>query len=163
MTISAVVVCKEHLTGPALDDDTAYLYTLRLLLERLSWLARDRDAVLSYTVAHIVRFQMAKLRAYEQMLRLDPRCQIAWWNLDSAGGKMDQPVRNELLQLGDSAGSSIFAAFEKDGYGNTEPRYLREMKSVLYRRKSAPLTSYGLKMHPWSDKARAAYPWVAAL
>src|SRR6266498_295686 len=65
LTVSSVVVCKRHLTGDPLNNDRAYLYTLRYLLERLSWLARDQDRELSYTMAHIVRFQTAKLRVYE--------------------------------------------------------------------------------------------------
>lgn len=108
LTISAVVVCKNHLTGPALDDDTAYLYTLRYLLERLSWLARDQRRVLAYTLSHIVRFKIAKLRAYEELLRGSPGVQVAWGWLDPKGGRIDQP-------------------------------------------------------NPWSENARAAYPWVAAL
>jgi hypothetical protein len=77
LTISSVVVCKAHLTGAPLDDDTAYLYTLRYLLERLSWLARDYKRVLTYTLAHIVRFKIQKLHNYEAILRRTPDCQIA--------------------------------------------------------------------------------------
>ena len=163
LTVTSVVVCKPYLTGPALDDDTAYLYTLRYLLERLSWLARDQGRVLTGTLAHIVRFKLAKLRAYEHILRRAPGCQIAWQSLDPAGFAIDQPHRVELLQLADAAASATFAAFEADTFNNTEIRYLVELSPRLYRRPPGPLTSYGLKMHPWTDSARAAYPWVAAL
>jgi hypothetical protein len=163
LTISSVVVCKQHLTGTALDDDTAYLYTLRYLLERLSWLARDQRRVLGYTLSHIVRFKTAKLRAYEDLLRHSPDVRVAWDWLDPKGGRIDQPSRVELLQLADSAASATFAAFERDTFGNTESRYLVEMSSRLYRRPGGKLTSYGLKMHPWSENARVAYPWVATL
>jgi hypothetical protein len=54
-------------------------------------------------------------------------------------------------------------AFEHDTFDNTETRYLVEMSPRLYRKPDGKLTSYGLKMHPWSDSARAAYPWVTAL
>lgn len=162
LTISSVVVCKQHLTGPALDDDTAYLYTLRFLLERLSWLARDRHRVLTSTLSHIVRFKIAKLRTYEALLRQAPDCQVAWEWLDPAGAAIDQPNRIELLQLADTAASSTFLAFERDTFDNTETRYLMEFGPRLYRRPGGKLTSYGLKMHPWSESARAAYPWVAA-
>ncbi|SKW00052.1 Uncharacterised protein [Mycobacteroides abscessus subsp. massiliense] len=33
----------------------------------------------------------------------------------------------------------------------------------MYRRQAGSITSYGLKMHPWNSKTKAAYPWVAAL
>lgn len=162
LTVSAVVVCKQHLPETGINDDRGYLYTLRFLLERLSWFARDQDRVLGMTVAHVVRFKLEKLRAYEQILRTDPSCQIAWSALDPAGAKIDQPTRIELLQLGDLAASSIATAFEPDRFGNTEQRYLTELSPCLYRRKGN-LTSYGLKLHPLSDSTRAAYPWVAAL
>jgi hypothetical protein len=163
LTISAVVVCKRHLTGTLPSEEHAYLYTLRFLMERLSWLARDRRETLSFTLAHIVRFQLAKLRQYEAALRADPGCKIAWPALDPGGGRIDQPHRVEGLQIADAAASAIAAAFNADAFGNTEPRYLTEIAPRLYRRGRAPLTSYGLKMHPWSDATRAAYPWVTAL
>lgn len=153
---------QRHLPDTGLNDDLGYLYTLRYLLERLSWFARERNLVLEVTLAHVVRFKIEKLRTYEQILRADPTCQIAWAWLDEAGAKIDQPNRVELLQMGDLTASSIATAFEPDRFGNTEDRYLRELSPRLYRRKGN-LTSYGLKLHPWSDSTRAAYPWVAAL
>ncbi|MGH3841172.1 MAG: DUF3800 domain-containing protein [Pseudonocardiaceae bacterium] len=161
ITVSSVVVCKTHLSGSLLNDDQSYLYTFRYLLERLSWLARDQGRELHYTLAHIVRFKLAKLRQYETALRHVPGCQIVWSALDPRGGRLDQPSRIEQLQLADTCASAIFRAFEPDDYGNTETRYLQELARCLYRRGAAPLTSYGLKIHP--TNARAAYPWVAAL
>lgn len=163
-TVSSVVVCKRHLPPSELDEDQAYLYTLRFLLERMSWYARDVGAELTYTLAHVVRFKLEKLRAYEERLRaMWWGCQIAWGNLDSRGGHIDQPNRIEFLQLADVAASATFAAFEPDQFGNTEVRYLQELAPALYRRSGGALTSYGLKMHPWRDATKAAYPWVAAL
>ncbi|MEU8190035.1 DUF3800 domain-containing protein [Micromonospora carbonacea] len=160
-TLSSVVVCKRHLSGTPLNDDQAYLYTFRYLLERLSWLARDSHHELSYTLAHVIRFKLPTLRQYEAALRQTPGCQIAWQVLGGRGGALDQPSRVEHLQLADAAASATWAAFEPDKYGNTEPRYLQSLANRLYRRGSAPLTSYGLKFHPNSTKA--AYPWVATL
>lgn len=161
LTVSSVTVCKASLTGQPLTDDQSYLYTFRYLLERLSWLARDQGRLLHYTLAHVVRFQLAKLRAYEAALKAVPGCQVAWQNVDPQGGRLDQPSRIENLQVADIAASSIFQAFEPDDFGNSEQRYLREFAGCLYRRGNAPLTSYGLKLHPGT--AKAAYPWVAAL
>jgi hypothetical protein len=102
LSACSVVVCKRHLTGSGLPDEHhAYLYTLRFLLERLSWFARDRDGTLSYTLAAIVRFKLAQLRDYEARLRLHPECQIVWSCLDPRGGRIDQPNRVEQLQLAD--------------------------------------------------------------
>jgi len=163
-TVSSVVVCKRHLPSQAtLNDDQAYLFTLRFLLERLSWFARDGGFLLTYTLAHVVRFKLATLRGYEAILKGMSGVQIAWNALNPAGGQIDQPSRLEMLQYADIAASATFAAFEPDKFGNTEDRYLRQLAPRLYRRPPGPLTSYGLKMHPWSGTTRAAYPWVAAL
>ncbi|ATE52103.1 hypothetical protein CNX65_01370 [Actinosynnema pretiosum] len=162
LTVSSVVVCKPYLTGDPLDDDRTYLYTLRYLLERLSWLARDNGRVLNYTMAHIVRFKIAKLRVYEAKLRAEPGCRIEWPWLDPRGGQIDQPSRLEELQLADLAASATGAAFNADDFGNTETRYLRQLAPRLYRR-NGNLLSYGLKLHPSGETTKAAYPWVAAL
>ncbi|HEY2667701.1 MAG TPA: DUF3800 domain-containing protein [Actinomycetota bacterium] len=164
LSACSVVVCKRHLSGSRLPDENhAYLYTLRLLLERLSWFARDRDGKLSYTLAAIVRFKLAQLRVYEDRLRADPECQIVWSCLDPKGGRIDQPGRVEQLQLADLVASGTFQAFEPDKFGNTERRYLVELAGCLYRRPPGPLTSYGLKVHPWNATTRSLYDWVMAL
>jgi hypothetical protein len=157
------VVCKRHLPDVGLTEDQAYLFTLRFLLERLSWVARDTRRELHYTVAHVVRFKLKKLREYEAILRQTPGCQIAWTAMDPRGGRLDQPSRVEGLQLADTVASATFAAFEPDQFGNTEQRYLCDLAPRLYRRGSGTdgLTSYGLKIHPGT--AKTAYPWVAAL
>lgn len=166
LRVCSVVVCKRHLTmSSTMNDDQAYLYTVRYLLERLSWLARDSGAELEYTLAHVVRFKLSKLREYENILRVDPRCQIAWSHVNPRGGRIDQPSRVEYLQLADAVASATFAAVEVDSFGNTERRYLESFSDRLWRRgtNNNALTSYGLKFHPWSDATKAAYPWVAAL
>lgn len=164
LTVSAVVVCKDHLAGDLLDDDRRYLYTLRFLLERLSWIARDRRRILHYTMAHIQRFKLSRLREYETALRTR-ETSVKWDHLDPNGGKIHQPQKLELLQFGDLTASACGSAFNTDGYGNTEQRYLKELAPRLYRRGHVDnrLTSYGLKMHPWCADTKAAYPWVAAL
>lgn len=163
VVISSVVVCKRALAPVMPSDDHAYLYTLRFLLERLSWFSRDQGAVLDYTVAHVVRFRTAKLRDYEHRLQRDPSCKVSWRSLNPHGGRLDQPSRVEQLQLAHIAASATFQAFEPDSFGYTEQRYLQSLRHRLYRRQPGELTSYGLKMHPWNTATRAAYPWVAAL
>ena len=168
LRICSVVACKDHLPppSPGFGQDMAYLYTLRFLLERLSWLSRDspRDGGLAYTLAHVVRFPMWKLRDYENRLRFQPT-NISWEQLDPSGGRIDQPSRAEFLQLADLAASATAAAFNpRQDDGTTNRQYITELAPVLYRRlPTSPITSYGLKMHPWNETTRAAYPWAAAL
>jgi hypothetical protein len=102
LTISSVIVCKRHFSPgqQPMAEDPAYLYTLRFLLERLSWIARDTGYDLEYTLAHVVRFKVASLREYERLLRAMPypECRIAW-GVIKAPGQIDQPARVEALQL----------------------------------------------------------------
>ncbi len=72
--VSSVIVCKRHFAvGDEIHhEDVAYLYTLRFLLERLSWLGRAYGGAVDYTLAHVVRFQIAKLKRYEAILKADP-------------------------------------------------------------------------------------------
>ncbi|MCX5462272.1 DUF3800 domain-containing protein [Streptomyces sp. FT1] len=162
-TLSSVVACKRHLSTQ-ITDSQFYLYTLRYLLERLSWFARDSGSTLSYTLAHITRPQMTlpELRQYEAALQQMPTS-IAWSSLDPKGGQIEQPSRVELLQCADLTASAIFRAFEPDNYKNTERRYLQELAPRLYRRGRGAITSYGMKLHPSDASTKAAYPWVAAL
>lgn len=157
-----VVACKEQLPRRDLDDDHVYLYQLRMLLERLSWFGRSVNEKAAYTVGHIRNFKVDKLSEYEDRLRRADT-QIDWAWLDDKGGKVMQPQRLEELQLADSFVSAVACAFNPDEFGNVERRYAEELAPCLYRRKSSPLTSYGLKMHPWNEATQETYAWVKAL
>lgn len=68
--IVSVVCCKPHLQRPTgFNQDHAYMFAFRMLLERLSWLAAERDMDLSYTLGHVKGFATASLREYEGRLR----------------------------------------------------------------------------------------------
>ncbi|CAN5241613.1 hypothetical protein BH09ACT1_BH09ACT1_07140 [soil metagenome] len=163
LKVVAVVACKHHLPPGALNESQIYLYQLRFLLERLSWLGRQHRQVVSYTLAHIVRFKLAELRHYEEQLR-GMNTEIDWVWLDPKGGSIDQPQRVQELQLADLAVSAIGTAFNADHFGNVETRYLTTLNPRFYRPNArSAVTSYGLKMHPWNETTKAAYPWIAAL
>lgn len=164
LRVISVVVCKEHLLDSLPQPNLRYLYTFRLLLERISWLAASRRELAEYTLAHITKFKKEALEEYEAKLRrLDTA--IDWQWLDPNGGKLDQPRRIEQLQMADTAASATGAAFNAhQRTGETDTSYLMAMRDALWVPPGRNLTSYGLKMHPWSRaEVRAAYPWVAAL
>jgi hypothetical protein len=97
--IISVVVCKRLIAIALPDEHLSYMFTFRLLLERLSWLAQDHASVLSYTLSHVRRFPLAKLREYEAKLRgLGERTTIRWDHLDPAGGRLDNDTSVEGLQ-----------------------------------------------------------------
>lgn len=168
ITVSSVVVCKRRFSLPKPNwhnDNATYLNTLGMLLKRLSWIGLDRSSVVSYTLAHIIRFKLETLRQYETWLRTRTY-EIEWTSLDPRGGAIDQPTRNGPLQLADLAASSIAAAFQADRYGNVETRYLLELAPRLFRRSGFALTSSGLKLYPdlgGIEEARRAFPWLNGL
>lgn len=159
----SVVACKRHLDPSGMNESQMYLYQLRFLLERLSWLAKSQGEQLSYTLAHIRRFKLEDLREYEHKLQsLDTS--IDWHFIDARGGRIDQPQRLQPLQLADLVTSATAAAFNPDRYGNTEQSYLRHLSGRIYRGNgSGAVEKYGLKMHPWTQTTKAAYPWIATL
>jgi hypothetical protein len=53
-----------------------------------------------------------------------------------------------MLQVADICASALFKAVEPDQYGNTEPRYLTELRPIIYRDPRGLVTSYGLKVFP---------------
>lgn len=161
--IVTVVVAKRRFPGKAaLTRDQAYLYTLRFLLERLSWMARDAhpSLKLDYTIAHVRGFKKEKLREYERRLREDRRCRIEWGHVYGPGSIAGMSEVEEL-QLADSVASSTYAAFEPNNrkWGLTERRYLVELRGRLYRCGS-DLSSYGVKLHPTRIKTLRSYSWV---
>jgi hypothetical protein len=141
----------------------AYLFALRLLLERVSWYAQSTNRVATFTLSHIVRFELAQLRDYENRLRNLSGCAIAWECLDAAGGRIDQPSRVEQLQLADICASGIGRAFESESPEGPTDMYLRAIAPSLWRGSTNTLTSYGLKMHPWNQATQSAYPWIHTL
>jgi len=120
---------------------------------------------MSYTLAHIIRFKLEKLRKYESRLR-ETTYEIEWKSLDPNGGAIDRPAKNHYLQLADLVASAIGAAFHPDDYGNVEPRYLVELAPRFYRRNDLALTDSGLKLYPTiarGDEVQEIFPWMQGL
>jgi len=116
--------------------------------------------VMTYTLAFIVRYRLATLRALEATLKQRPRERIAWNHLDPRGGRIRLPTEVELLQLADLAVSGTAKAFEPDESGRTERAYVEALAPRLYRRPPARLSSYGLKIFPSCSSSQC---WVDGL
>lgn len=156
-TIANVIVHKDLIGQPLPAGDMAYisrpdpmyLWALRLLLERISWFIDENggtDAIVTF--AHLKGFPAKKLHDYRHALKTSDGMGIRWSIFEGHPFRIASTKSVELLQLADIAASSLFRAIESDDYGNTEPRYLHELKSKIYRRGKADVTSYGLKTFP---------------
>lgn len=162
--VTSVIVCKRHLYPPLESSDAAYLFTLRFLLERLSWLGRRHSDVVDYRLSHWKHFRAIKLGNYEMLLRAaGSGTEIDWQYLDPYGGRISNDRVLEPLQLADLAASATARAFEEP----SDQTYLRELLPCVFRGgvpgRPNVLTSYGLKMHPWREDVSALYPWLLEL
>jgi hypothetical protein len=157
-----VVVCKRSLERNKMSSEERYQWTLRLLLERLSWLARAGGEPVHTVVSHIRGFEPENLARYQQILQ-GMETKIAWKWLDPAGCEVVSFDSREELQLADIVASAASCAFEQDRYGNTERRYLREMRTPMWDNDGGALTTYGLKVHPARALDSLAYRWIKDL
>jgi len=136
-----------------------YFYAVRYLLERVSWFVRDHHNPQKHGgdgFAEII-FSNRQGMPYDEMKeylrRLDKQRESgADVRIDLQRLPLDKittltPGRCMGLQLADAAAGALFNALERDRYGNTEPRYVRELMPVLYRHDER-ITGYGLKIIP---------------
>lgn len=148
-----MILCKEPLRDSQqtrlTDADPMYLWVLRLLLERISWCVQQAGGTgAAVTFGEVKGFKAEKLHDYRSRLEKQDGVSIAWPLFQGHPFRIGRPSTVELLQVADTAASAIYHAVEPDDYGNTEPRYLVELRPKIYRRSSAPVTSYGLKTFP---------------
>jgi hypothetical protein len=153
---TSVVLCKKTLNTPFPDGglayiaqpDPMYLWAIRLLLERISWFIRDSGGGTStVTFAHLKRFPAAKLHNYRRALSHSAKS-VHWPSFKDHRFRLNAPNTVEMLQVADICASALFKAVEPDQYGNTEPRYLTELRPIIYRDPRGLVTSYGLKVFP---------------
>jgi hypothetical protein len=130
------------------EKDVLYFYSARLLLERLSWYARDHSngkAIPIFEYRSSTSYD--KMREYfDQLRNWDPpsEIQISWDNLEYINFKIIPKRASRLMQASDSVCGALMDGLEYSGYGLIEPNYIISLKSHLYRR-SGNLFSYGLK------------------
>jgi len=170
--VASVVLCKRGFDQPnpagamayITNPDPMYLWAVRLVLERASWFIRDNGGGKAVvTFAHVRRFQTQKLHDYRQALESNDTS-IDWAAFAGHPFKINSPDRVEMLQVADTAASALFRAVEPDEFGNVERRYLEELAPKLYRRGTAAVTSYGLKVFPSSHCADGSpLAWLRSL
>jgi Protein of unknown function (DUF3800) len=153
--IISTVVCKRRLEPFASsglsylsNPDPLYLWAVRLVLERISWFVRDDGGGSALvTFAHLTRFKAKNLHNYRKALR-HSETSIHWSSFSNHPFRINAPDKIHLLQVADCTASAVFKAVEKDPFGITERRYLAELRPVIYRYGTSPVTSYGLKVFP---------------
>jgi hypothetical protein len=151
--ITSVILCKEPLRDSKktrlINADPMYLWALRLLIERVSWcIRRSGGSGAKATFAEVKGFKSGKLHDYRRRLESRTDVNIDWALFKGHPFRVDRPATMEMLQVADTAASAIFQAVEPDPFGNTEPRYLKELKAKIFCPSGRLITSYGLKTFP---------------
>jgi hypothetical protein len=154
-----VLVEKERLTNPGVfagEGFRLYFYTMRLLLERISWICRDAfDAGPCKLVFERCKgLNYDDLEEYIGILRSighDPffpePVNIDWDFLDLAQLRIEHKDRLGALQIADCCASSAQWAVEKR-LGHTEHRFIKTLKPRVYFRRKylrPNYSSYGMK------------------
>lgn len=166
----SVVIDKRSIREPETfrDSSRLYFYGVRMLLERVSWLCRDFHdptspgngrAKISFSKRTTMSYE--NLRQYLIKLRDEHTTSIAWDHLDINLIDALTAGRRPGLQIADIFASAAFKAVQPNDFGLTEPRYLRELRPLLYRRRGI-LLGNGLKLWPGELNSRT-FPWLGSL
>jgi hypothetical protein len=155
-TVISVIICKNILgddsagaTPYIAKADPMYLWAFRLLLERVSWYARDtgnQQAIVTF--GHVRGLRPAMIHAYRKALEDAPPekdVRIEWSVFEDHPFRIASPRQVDLLQIADVTASSTFHAVEP---GKNGDEYLRLLRPKLYRRNGICAPTYGLAVFP---------------
>lgn len=125
------------------SSELAYNYLCRMLLERVSWFLRDTgrtaDVVLSARGTkrdgELIEYIKEKLIPYSGN-------QIVSSTLEKITAK--QAAQWDLLQLADVCATTMFLAYQENGWGFCTPCFSRVLSSHLYAHRGK-IDSYGIK------------------
>jgi hypothetical protein len=136
-----------------------YFYAARYLLERISWLARDRcnshrhngDGTVNLLFSNRQGMPYDQMRDYLRRLQKQQRdgqdIRIDFAHVPVTALRTLAPGKSTGLQLADATAGALFNALERDRFGNTEPRYLKTLSGALYRHERK-VHGYGFKIVP---------------
>lgn len=142
------------------SSSVAYNYICRMLIERVSWLLRDTkktgDIVLS-----------ARGTSRDNELITYIKDQLIPYNGNQIANVFEKISAKtaaswDLLQLADVCATTMFCAYQKNGWGFCTPCYSRVLQGHLYSR-YGNYESYGLKyfsadMKPDTNELKSCWP-----
>ncbi len=146
------------------DDVHVYNFLARVLLERMSWFARDVGLAAHPVFAAVARMPRRRLDDYiSRLQRMDTAIQWPWLKLPV---EVDQARNRVGMQWAAVAGRAVLKATTRGASPphRTEPIYLEILAPVIWRRR--PVETYGIKSvmpdwhltQPWWNKVTDAVP-----
>jgi len=156
-----VLVYKPLIREPEKFQSTKHLlyrYATRLLLERVSWLCRDKrrpgdgDGFARIVFSNRSNMSYEDIREYLRLLdrqsQFDPqKARIDFSVIDPVLIRSVEHSKLAGLQAADAVASGIHFAVKLNRYRETEPGYLRYLEKTLYRHKGKVM-GYGVKVWP---------------
>jgi hypothetical protein len=163
MRTISVLVYKPLIAEPEKFQNTKYLlyrYATRLLLERVSWLVKDKrtagegDGFAEVIFSNRSKMSYDEIRGYLSHLLAQQKSgsshvQIEPTAIDPARIRAVDHSQMAGLQVADAVASGLHFAVKINKFGEVEAGYLPHLKSTLYRHK-ASAAGYGLKLWPES-------------
>ena len=148
-----------------------YFYSTRLLLERLSWYARDNGREKAKLIFEKrTNMDYDALNDYlSKLRRWIPPLEIAWEYLDWKNIGILAKDKSKMLQATDLVCGALSDALEFSTLGNIEPGYILKLQERFYRRGNGnnKLFSYGLKFSHITGDVIAQlgneYPWLKTI
>ena len=125
------------------DHNYTYNFLARILLERMSWFARDAELPAHPCFASVKRMPRSHLDQYISKLQAEDK-KIDWrWLITPVG--VDQANNRIGMQWADIAGRAIWKATTPGTHPphRIEPAYLETMAPAIWGRR--PIESYGIK------------------
>lgn len=136
------------------ERNLLYKYLTRLLVERISWLARDHlkpgdgDGTAQLIFSDRAAMSYEDLRTYIDLLyqqhAMGGDIRIHWPAIKTAQIQAVGHTKLAGLQVADAIASGLFYAVNLNQYGHSEPAYLHMLAPHIYRFKQQPI-GYGLK------------------
>lgn len=154
-TIS-VLVHKPSLGEPEKFDQRyrLYFYSVRFLLERVSWLCRDNlrsddsgDGSAAIVFSNRSGMSYGEMKDYLDRLRANSEAwgvTVHWDAVRTDRISAVTPGKRMGLQIADAEATATFYAVERSRVGFTEDRYVRMLKPVVYHHQGRYL-GYGIK------------------
>ncbi|UYC12842.1 DUF3800 domain-containing protein [Xanthomonas sp. CFBP 8445] len=155
LRVVSVLIHKPSLDADAYSEKgRLYNYATRLLLERVSWLCRDRRT----DPAHVARLifsnrsnmSYAELCTYLDRLKQHSTewdVRIDWTSVNCRDVKIFEHSKRMGLQLADAVASAMWYGVNQNGHGFTEPRYAELLRPVVYSHRGQRF-GYGVKVMP---------------
>ena len=139
------------------DRYRLYFYSIRLLLERVSWFCRDHmspkypgDGTAEIIFSNRAGMSYEEMKKYLEYLHEKTDVfgvRIAWETIKTEQFYTYTSGSRMGLQIADAVAGSFYYAFNPTTHGFTENRYVLMLKPVIYQREGHYL-GYGIKLWP---------------